>query len=150
METPEERRAKAIRDIMNENDGDGVMDGSRPSLENTNMLGCNTSKENRTHDISANANGKVKEEAGFTWTQTEEDLDVFIHVPASDSSLTSKDLSIQLDSRHVTVSYRGRPVINMSLFEAISAGTSTWTVEGSNVLLSLEKVEQALWARIEE
>ena len=104
--------------------------------------------------IDASTKGRIKQEEGYTWTQTEEDVEVTIMLPTPDVSRT-KDIKVVFQSRHVLVSYQGQPTLDLSLFEAIDLDGSTWTVEStagqhqsSKVVLVMEKVEQALWSRI--
>ena len=104
--------------------------------------------------IDASTNGRIKQEEGYSWTQTEEDLEVTIMLPTPDVSRT-KDLKVVFQSRHVLVRCQGQSILDLSLFEAIDLDGSTWIVEStagqhqsSKVVLVMEKVEQALWSRI--
>jgi HSP20 family molecular chaperone IbpA len=148
VETPEERKAKAIRDIMKEKDD---VEGLGDFLEASNVSGCNTAKENQIQGIDASINGKMKQEAGYSWTQTEEELEVVVTLPITDVS--AKDIKVDFNSQHVVVTCRTKPLLDMSLFEAIDLESCTWTINAhdqrATLVLAMEKVEQALWSRIE-
>ena len=105
--------------------------------------------------IDASTKGRIKQEDGYSWTQTEEDVEVNITLPTP--GVSAKDIQVAFQPRHVGVTYRGggggdQSLLELSLFEAIAVDGSTWTVESkgqtSKVVLVMEKVEQALWSRI--
>jgi CS domain len=101
--------------------------------------------------IDASTKGRIKQEEGYSWTQTEEDVEVTIMLPTP--GVSTKDLKVVFQSRHVLVIYQGQTTLDLFLFEAIDLDGSTWIVEStgqqsSKVVLVMEKVEQALWSRI--
>jgi hypothetical protein len=138
------------------NEHDDVLEGLPGEDHGDFSVGLNNNnkmveeQQHRFQGIDASTNGKVKQEAGYAWTQTEEDLEVTIGLPAQ--NVSAKDIKVNFQSRHVSVGYRGQLTLELSLFEAIDVDGSTWTLdsnsETSNVVLVMDKVERAFWSRI--
>ena len=139
--------------ILREDGGDvGGTSGTRTRRNPS--IAATTHEENKRGGIDASTKGRIKQEDGYSWTQTEEDVEVNITLPTP--GVSAKDIQVALQPRHVGVTYRGgggdQSLLELSLFEAIAVDGSTWTVESkgqtSKVVLVMEKVEQALWSRI--
>lgn len=143
METPEERRAKAIANIMRETDNDFE---DEDLLETTGLAGCRSDAQLDGSSSEANS------EAGYAWTQTEEELEVALRLP--DINVVSKEVEVKFWPRHLSISCRNELLLDLELFEAIDADGSTWTLDKSGgttkLVLTMEKIEQALWARIKD
>lgn len=177
IETPEERKVKAIRDIMKEQDDDcnNVDSPLHPGVAYPSAT--TTTTKNFISPIDASINGRIKVESeGYSWTQTEEDIEVTIPLSKNSNMTRKDDIQVILQSRHVIVrsknmgigqgqaqqqsqSQQPKPLIllDLSLFEEIDVDTSTWTIQQSSsaaqgyttvLVLNLEKVEAALWSRI--
>lgn len=98
----------------------------------------------------AGGDGKSKEEDGYTWTQTEEELEIIVLLP---SDAISKQIAVKFFPKKVTVSYQKESKISLQLFERMEMDACTWTLEkGSDdqkkLVITMEKLEQAFWPRI--
>jgi CS domain len=95
--------------------------------------------------------GTEKNEDGYTWSQTEEELEVVVPLPPN---ATSKDVSVRFLPQSMLVKFHKEPIIILDLFEHVDPDGCTWTMDRKNgdvkLIVSLEKVEQALWPRIKE
>lgn len=99
----------------------------------------------------AGTDGTEKHEDGYTWTQTEEELEVVIPLAAS---LSSKDVNVRFLQQTMLVKFQKEPILSLELFEHVDPDGCTWTIDrkGDEVklVITLEKVEQALWPRIRD
>ena len=160
METPEERRAKAITNIMKEKDEGG--DSSNPVNDDNDLGDLYGNSSCRRDDPKTRigvdgSNGRVKQEKGFSWTQTTDELEVVVVIPNSGTStaVVSKDVQVTFRARGLLVSYQNETLVDIQLFEEIDIDTSTWTLDkssnhGTKLIITLEKLEQALWIRIQD
>jgi hypothetical protein len=93
--------------------------------------------------------GIAKAEDDFSWTQTEEELEVVVPLSAD---IQSKDVQVKYLPRSFQVKCRKEPLISLSLFERIEPDGCTWTLdrdgEEKRLVITLEKVEAASWPRI--
>lgn len=103
------------------------------------------------------SNGRVKQEKGFSWTQTKDELEVVLVLPNTESSMAaaSKDVQVKFQPRSLCISYENETLVDLQLFEEIDTETSTWTLDknsndGTKLILTMEKVEEALWTRIRD
>ena len=104
-----------------------------------------------TQPTVAGSGGKVKEEVGFTWTQTEEELEVCVPLPSPDA--TSKQMQVKFHPQSLEVMFQNRDLVpTMRLFERIDADAATWTIDRAasppQIVITMEKMVQALWPRI--
>jgi hypothetical protein len=92
----------------------------------------------------AGTDGKAKVEAGYEWTQTEEEIEIRVQLP---ETVTSKQIKVRFTPQSVQIS---SPVsLAIYLFEQVDVDSCTWTLEGNQTLvISMEKIESALWPRI--
>jgi hypothetical protein len=93
--------------------------------------------------------GIAKAEGGFSWTQTEEELEVMIPLPAN---IQSKDVQVKYLPQSFQVKCRNEPLLSLSLFERIDPDGCTWTLdrdgEKKRLVITIEKAEAASWPRI--
>jgi CS domain len=124
-----------------------------------------------TQPAVAGTDGKVAQEAGaaFSWSQTEDEIEVTVLRPPS--VVSPKDLQVQFRAQQVAIcsSKIGdsdpplfgieHPNNTLRLFEKVDVDGCTWTLDkiesdpkekGRKLILTMEKVEQALWPRIRE
>jgi hypothetical protein len=80
-------------------------------------------------------------------------LEVVVVLP---HSVTNKDVTVTFRPRRLLVSHQNQTLVDIQLFEEIDIETSTWTLDqkssndGTRLLITMEKVEQALWTRIQD
>ena len=98
------------------------------------------------------SDGVVKDEVGYAWTQTEEELELVVPLPSADAK--SKDVQVKFKPQSVVVTFGGQKelLLDLELFERIDVDSGTWTMDRKNnnvnLVATMEKVEQALWPRV--
>lgn len=121
------------------------------NLEHQMEMNRITGRTDATQPSVAGSDGKSKEEEGYAWTQTEDELEVTVALPAEG---TGKDLQIKFRPQSLEVRFRQEPLVLLKLFESIDVDSGTWTIDRSSVpnkaVISMEKMEQALWPRIRD
>lgn len=107
--------------------------------------------QHETQAEVAGSNGVASEENGFTWTQTEEEVEVVAPLPNAD--IKSKDIKIKFKPRHIEIYCQCEKRVSFELFEKVDVDGCTWTIDTANgkssVVVTMEKIEQALWPRVE-
>ena len=100
----------------------------------------------------AGEDGIAKDENGYKWTQTDEELE--INVPISSDTLT-KQIKVDYLPTHIQVWLQKEMVLRIDLFSRIDPDGCTWTIEkGSKnekksvLVITCEKVEAISWPRI--
>jgi CS domain len=95
--------------------------------------------------------GIAKAEDDFSWTQTEEELEVMVPLPIH---VKSKDVQVKYLPQSIQVKCRKEPLLSLSLFERIDPDGCTWTLDRDGdeqkLVITLEKVEAASWPRIKD
>jgi len=94
--------------------------------------------------------GKDMQEDGYTWTQTEQEVEVIVLLPLD---ATSKEISVKFHSNSLQVFYQKEEKANLQLFEHVDVDSCTWTLDqgGSDLkklVITMEKQEEAFWPRI--
>lgn len=121
------------------------------NLEHQMEMNRITGRTDATQPSVAGSDGKSKEEDGYSWTQTEDELEVSVPLSAEG---TGKDLQVKFRRQSLEVSFRQEPLVRLQLFESIDVDSGTWTIDRSStpvkVVISMEKMEQALWPRIRD
>lgn len=108
--------------------------------------GCRADDKSQTGGIGRD------EEPGYHWKQTEEEMEVSVQLP--DIRSAPKDFKVEVKPRQLFITYREMPLLDLPLFEAVDVDGSTWQLDKSGgtqqLIITMEKVEQALWSRIRE
>lgn len=99
----------------------------------------------------AGSDGQTKEEDGYSWTQTEQELEVVVLLPAD---ATSKQVTVKFHPHKLEVMHQKEPKVNLPLFERVDVDACTWTIESSGsekkLVVTMEKLEEAYWPRIRD
>lgn len=93
------------------------------------------------------SDGKVKQESGYSWTQTEEELEISIDLPSAEE-VKSKQIQVKFKPKSLVVTCRTEQLLELELFEKVDVDGCTWTLDRPILVVTMEKVEQALWPRI--
>jgi hypothetical protein len=108
----------------------------------------------RTGDLQpvvAGSDGAVKQEEGFSWTQTQEELEVTVSLPTDNNK---KDLEVKFRPQSLQVLCKTESLVALKLFERVDIDSCTWTIdrgtEKPQLVITMEKLEQALWPRIQD
>jgi len=113
-----------------------------------------TGRSNEQQPSVDGTDGKAKQEESFSWTQTEEELEVSVILPSKD--VTSKQLDVKFRPQTLHVSCQGDVLAALHLFERVDVDGCTWTIDRSSkdekpkLVATLEKMESALWPRIKD
>jgi len=95
--------------------------------------------------------GKLKPNSGngadlenYRWVQTLTDVEITVPLKMK---LKSRDVIVEFQKKHLKVGVRGQPlIIDGEMYNEIKIEESTWTlVDGQNVTICLEKVNQLEW-----
>ncbi|CAJ1954896.1 unnamed protein product [Cylindrotheca closterium] len=148
---------------------------SRPTLQNVNFEVHDTNREsqwmqraisenliwqqelnkvtNKTSEVQPPAvgtEGNTAEENNFSWTQDEEEVELSVLPPMEESSSFNKKLvKVIFLSKKVKVKYDKQDILDVSLYGAIDVDGCTWTIDGSNIVITCEKVDTGtFWPRI--
>lgn len=108
-----------------------------------------TGQQNERQPAIAGSDGKAKQENGFSWTQTEEELEVC--VPLSNvENVQSKEVQVKFRPQSLQVQYQKKDLVSFTFFERIDVDSGTWTIDRSSgqLIITMEKMEQAFWPRI--
>jgi len=105
------------------------------------------------------ADGNAKQEDEYSWTQTEEEIEIRLVLPSDEDRATAKkNVKAHFRQQSFEILYHQKPLLILVLFERVDVDSCTWTLESkqagdqnANVLvLSMEKVEPAYWPRIRD
>ena len=99
------------------------------------------------------SDGRAKEEEGYAWTQTQEEVELSITLP--DTILKAKQLKVIPKPQNLQVVGDSNVILQLPLFENVDVDSCTWTLESTDtdakkLVISLEKVEEAFWPRIRD
>lgn len=109
-----------------------------------------TGRRNETQAAIDGTDGIEKKEEGYKWTQTEEELEIVLSLA---SNAKAKDIKEKILAKSVQVKYCGDVVLALDLFERVDPDGCVWTIDRSDdvkLVLTLEKMDPALWPRITE
>ena len=131
-------------------DAEWLQKATTQNLEYQTEMNKLTGRSETQADI-AGQDGKEKVEDGYSWTQTEEELEVVVSLP---KEATSKDINVKFKPRMMEVKYRNETKSVLSLFHSVDADSGTWTLETAGdkrkLVITVEKGEEGFWPRIED
>eukprot|EP00558_Chaetoceros_sp_UNC1202_P003131 CAMPEP_0197237820 /NCGR_PEP_ID=MMETSP1429-20130617/4550_1 /TAXON_ID=49237 /ORGANISM="Chaetoceros sp., Strain UNC1202" /LENGTH=358 /DNA_ID=CAMNT_0042696897 /DNA_START=14 /DNA_END=1090 /DNA_ORIENTATION=+ len=125
------------------------------NLEHQTAMDKITGKKNVSNNPNAGEEGISKEEAGYSWTQTTEEVELVI--PLTSEKLTSKEvkankLKVQYFTKKVIVEYDGKELLKLALYATVDVDGCTWTLDssdkGTSVVVTCEKMKGVSWPRI--
>lgn len=103
-------------------------------------------------------NGVSKEEVGYSWTQTDEEVEIIVPLHSKDGSvLTLADakagnLKVKFLTKKLRIQFCGEELLSLDFFASIDPDGSTWTLDSGteNVMLivTCEKASAVSWPRI--
>jgi hypothetical protein len=101
----------------------------------------------------AGQDGKEKFEEGYSWTQTEGELEVVVVLPGD---TTSKEVQVKFKPQSIQIDIQKKTKQVLNLFHKIDVDSGTWTLDKTasgdkkKLVISVEKGEEAFWPRIED
>jgi hypothetical protein len=79
---------------------------------------------------------------GTTWTQTPDEVEVVCAAPPGTTKL---DVAVAFSARRLEVRFGGGVALKGDLGGAVDVSGCTWTLDGGNLVVSLEKRESSDW-----
>ena len=100
-----------------------------------------------TQPPAAGTDGKAVQEAGFSFTQDDEEVEVTVEF---DENVDKKSITVVFLPKSVKVTYKGEEALNLMLFERVDVDGCTWQLDGkTSLVVTMEKVnEGVMWPRI--
>jgi CS domain len=109
-----------------------------------------TGRNERQPDI-AGQDGKEKVEEGYSWTQTEEELELNFALPVEASS---KEIHVKFGQQLIQVEFQKKSLSVVKLFQRVDVDSGTWVLEKAadkrKLVVTVEKTEEGFWPRIED
>jgi hypothetical protein len=124
---------------------------SRATMENLEYqtaMNEMTGRKDARQAAVAGSDGQAKQEDGFQWTQTEEEIEVTIPLSAGTKS---SSVQVKFRPRHLSVHVDKLPKLaETRLFEQVDVDGCTWTIDRdkSSLVITMEKADAALWPRL--
>lgn len=147
-----------------------TMENLEYQVEMNKITGKSTNNNNNIQPSADGENGiaKVEQNGLYSWTQTDEEVEITLPLPVDDDSikvLSSRDvkagsLNVKYFPRKISVTFRGKDVLNLSLFDSIDPDGCAWTLDIGNVddnngngkptclVITCEKNDAMSWPRI--
>jgi hypothetical protein len=146
----------------------GAMDNLEYQMQFNSMTGNQKGIQQQQPSV-VGSDGVAKIEKGYSWTQSEEEIELIIPLVSTSSSSSSSfqsgtttaavkdNISVTFKPRMVQVKLKqddDTVLLSIDLFERVDVDGCTWTMEKGKdsskvvVVLTLEKAEEALWPRL--
>mmetsp|Transcript_36940 Transcript_36940/g.72098 ORF Transcript_36940/g.72098 Transcript_36940/m.72098 type:complete len:338 (+) Transcript_36940:70-1083(+) len=84
----------------------------------------------------------VKQEEGFTWSQSEEDVEINLDVG---DGVKSSAIKAQFKTQAMTLTVSGEKKIDLELYDKVRPDDCSWTVSKGKLTITLEKVVEGRW-----
>jgi len=114
-----------------------------------------------TNELQASVdgeNGVAKAEKGYSWTQTDEEIEIVIALSSKDGTvMNTKDvkaagLKVKYFSKKMNIQFRGQELLSLQYFASIDPDGCTWTLDstasGISLVITCEKTDVVTWPRI--
>jgi CS domain len=112
----------------------------------------------------AGSDGNVQNEDGYSWTQTEQEIEIVVPLPID---AISKQVTVKFQPLHLTVLHNKEAKVSIPLFERVDVDACTWTLDSSissstngnpvvasedhkRLIITMEKLEEAYWPRLRD
>lgn len=104
-----------------------------------------TNKTSESQPAAVGTEGNTAKESNFSWTQDEEEVELSVPLQAINKRL----VKVNYLGKKVKVKYDNQEILDVSLYGTIDVDGCTWTLDGSNIVITCEKVDAGtLWPRI--
>jgi hypothetical protein len=114
-----------------------------------------------TNDLQpdvAGENGVAKSEEGYSWTQTDEEIEVVVPLPSSDGDggkkvVTSREakaagLKVKYFPKKMIVEFGGSALLSLDFFASVDPDGCMWTLDSGDLVVTCEKVDATSWPRV--
>jgi len=104
-----------------------------------------TNRHGETQPSNAGEDGVAKTEAGYTWTQDGDEVEVVVK-----NCENKRKVSCSFKTGGLKVSYDGKERVSIDLYSKVDVDGCTWTVSGGgDLVVTLEKLDGGIsWPRI--
>jgi hypothetical protein len=103
-----------------------------------------TNRDERQPD-TIGTEGKAAEEANFSWTQDEAEVELVVPL----YEVNKKLIQISFLNKSIKVKYNKEELVSIKLYAGIDVDGCTWTIDGSNIVITCEKSDGGtMWPRI--
>jgi hypothetical protein len=104
-----------------------------------------------TQASNAGEDGKEKVENGYSWTQTDDEVEVVVPLP---QNCTTKAVKVKFLPKSIQVNVNKVVVLTLDFFAKIDPDGCTWTLdkdvaEKKNLVITCEKADPVSWPRIQ-
>jgi len=131
-------------------DATWLQNAAMENLEFQNAMNGNNNQQQRVQPTNAGEDGKAKQEEGYSWTQTDEEVEVVVDLKSDE--ITTKDIKVNFRPKSLELLVKKDPVVYISLFDAVDPDGCTWTIEKSKgtkqIAITCEKQDAISWPRI--
>jgi hypothetical protein len=103
-------------------------------------------------------NGIAKDEEGYSWTQTEEEVELVVPIKSdageklSPKEVKSIGIHVKFFTNKIYAKFGEREILSLSFFANIDPDGSTWTLDngahGTSLVITCEKGDAISWPRI--
>ncbi|VEU44667.1 unnamed protein product [Pseudo-nitzschia multistriata] len=96
----------------------------------------------------AGTDGSVAQESGFSWTQDGDEVEITVPMNAA---VNKKEVKVVFRPGFVVVSYQGKEVERIDLYESVDVDGCTWTLSSdkTKLIVTCEKADpDKIWPRI--
>ena len=103
--------------------------------------------KSETQPPAAGTEGKAVQEAGFSFTQDDDEVEVTVEF---DENIDKKEIKVKFLPKSVQVVYKGEEALNLGLFDKVDVEGCNWQLDGkTNLVLTMEKAQPGvMWPRI--
>lgn len=142
-------------------DAEWIKTATIENLEHQVQLNKITGQSDRLQPSADGENGIAKSEQGglYSWTQTEEEIEIIVPLgkgsdgkSLSPSEIKTAGIKVKYFPRKVTVSFKAKEILCLSLYDCIDPDGCTWTLDSSNdessLVITCEKSDGMSWPRI--
>ncbi len=108
----------------------------------------NIQGKSETQPPAAGTEGKAVQEAGFSFTQDDDEVEVTVEF---DEDVDKKSIKVVFLPKSVKVTYKGEEALKLNnLFERVDVDGCTWQLDGKTKLVAtMEKAQTGvMWPRI--
>lgn len=131
-------------------DADWLQKATMENLEYQTSLNRITGRDEVQPSLDGD-DGVAKVEDGYSWTQTEEEVEIVVAVP---KDTASKDIHVKYLPKSLQILVRKKELLKLELFDRVDTDGCTWTLDRdpkakeSMLVITLEKGSASGWPRL--
>mmetsp|Transcript_15647 Transcript_15647/g.21422 ORF Transcript_15647/g.21422 Transcript_15647/m.21422 type:complete len:361 (-) Transcript_15647:299-1381(-) len=130
------------------------------NLEYQTEMNAITGKKNELQPSNVGEDGIAKNEGFYSWTQTDEEVEVVVPVKSNDDGsdggggVSSKNVKVTFRPKTLKVCFGGKDILSLDFFARVDPDGCTWTLDksgngdGAKVVITCEKSDEVSWPRL--